>query len=97
MLVAGIIGGAAVGGDSGVAEHALRVNEILSSLMLRLCRAATAELSRHRAVEGPERPQLPADARRSPPTQRLPPILLRHAVPAGPVRRVRAGASCSGS
>ena len=53
-----------LGGDPGVAQDTLpRLGGALDP-DARLCRDAGAELSGRRPVEGPERPQFPADARR---------------------------------
>ena len=51
-----------LGGDPGAAADALPRQRDAVEPDAGLCRAAGAELSRRRPVEGPERPQLPADA-----------------------------------
>ena len=60
-MVAGVIGGAATAALTAWLRTSLNVNEILSSLMADLCRAISADLSRHRPVEGPAGLRLPAD------------------------------------
>ncbi len=61
MIAAGIVGRHGLGGDPGVLEDALPGVRGAVDPDAGLCRAAGAQLSGQRPVEGPERPQLPAD------------------------------------
>ena len=54
-------GGRAVGGAGGVPAQPLRRQRNPVEPDAGLCRAAGAQLSRHRPVEGPARPEFPAD------------------------------------
>ena len=56
MVLAGIVGGALWAAIPAFLKTRFRVNEILVEPDAGLCRAATAQLSRHRPLEGPERP-----------------------------------------
>ena len=61
MIAAGIRGRDGVGRDPGVAEDALSRVRSAVDADAGLCRAAGAQLSGQRPVEGPERPQFPPD------------------------------------
>ena len=61
MIAAGIVGGMAWAAIPACLKTRFRVSEVLSTPDAGLCRAAGAELSDRRPVEGSERPQFPPD------------------------------------
>ena len=56
MVLAGIAGGRALGRDPGFSEDAFSRQRNSRQPDAGLCRVAAAQLSRHRPLEGPERP-----------------------------------------
>ena len=78
-----------VGGDPGLLEDALPGVRGAVDPDAGLCRAAGAQLSGQRPVEGPERPQFPADAAIHPGA-----TLCRTPFPEPPFRRASSSPSC---